>query len=122
MIEEVIKSKVFNLDEELIKVSAVLSSHNFKPTQSLFLDRPRVFFEGTEFDLIRAHRVLENYGYSIIQANRVYSVDEYATDSDTKSPQGMIWDTPQNEIVFRDWIKNEYSEEWHLEKYGDSNY
>lgn len=105
-----IKKTFEHVDEGIREIVEVLNKHGFDTWESCeggeghCCDKPMIRFRGNEFDLIRAFRLCENYGFDLLQANRVYGMTEIATGdiSESECPNGkLVWDAPFNELIFR---------------------
>lgn len=94
------------LDKGIVDAVIMLNRHGFETWESCeggeghCFEFPTIRFWGTEFDLIRAHRVCENYGLKIYQSSRIYRTTEISTGDLYPCPNGKVWDVPFNEIQF----------------------
>lgn len=95
------------IDEKIRIAVEILNKHGFETWESCqggnghCFDLPTVRFWGTEFDLIRAYRLCENYDLRVFQASRVYRTTEISTNDSHECPDNKkVWDIPFNEIQF----------------------
>jgi hypothetical protein len=92
------------IDPLILPAVEILNKHGFKTFESCqggeghCFAEPTVRFEGTEFDLIRAHEVCEFYGLPVSDARRVYR--KISENIGENTPLLWRWDTPFNELTF----------------------
>jgi len=93
------------LDPEIRPAVEILNKHGFKTIESCqggeghCFSEPTVCFEGSEFDLIRAYEICEQYNLCLLEGHRVYRKTPFH-DSDETTEIGITWREPFNEIVF----------------------
>ena len=106
--EENIIKDFSQVDEGIKKIVEILNKHGFDTWESCqggqghCFELPTVRFWGSEFDLIRAHRICENYSLNINQVSRIYRTVGISTGDTDFCPKGTVWDVPFNEIQFKE--------------------
>lgn len=92
------------VDEKIRAVVVLLNRHGFKTFESCqggeghCFKYPTVRFEGSEFDLIKAHNICEVNNLNVMEGKRVYRKTPLYNDEGVSI--GEAWETPFNELIF----------------------
>lgn len=100
--------ETFGLDPLIKPAVILLNAEGFRTVESCqggeghCVPEPIVWFEGTEFDIIRAYEICLAHGMCVIEGRRIYTkCTDIVKDDNWQNPLGQTYERPWNALVFR---------------------